>query len=58
MEGVRNNALAPDARPRGLDDLLREAPDEARREQLRLAFTGSAMDVIDRFFPELIHKED
>ena len=42
----------PGCTPRSLDELLREAPDEARREQLRLAFTGSAMDVIDRFFPD------
>ena len=44
----------PDSAPRSLEELLREAPDEAHREQLRLAFTGSAMDVIDRFFPDRI----
>ena len=42
----------PGCTPRSLDELLSGAPDEARREQLRLAFTGSAMDVIDRFFPD------
>jgi phytoene dehydrogenase-like protein len=38
--------------PHSYEDLLANAPDEARREQLRLAFTGSAMEVIDRFFPD------
>jgi phytoene dehydrogenase-like protein len=38
--------------PRSLQQLLEEAPDEERREQLRLTFTGSAMDLIDRFFPD------
>ena len=38
--------------PRSLEALLAEAPDEERREQLRLTFTGSAMDLIDRFFPD------
>jgi phytoene dehydrogenase-like protein len=42
----------PDNAPRSLEELLRDAPDEAHREQLRLAFSGSAMDVIDRFFPD------
>ena len=38
--------------PRTLGDLLAEAPSEAAREQLELAFTGSAMDLIERFFPD------
>ena len=42
----------PGCTPRSLDELLAAAPDAERREQLRLAFTGSAMDVIDRFFPD------
>ncbi len=47
---VMNRFTARQA-PRSLEDLLANAPDDARREQLRLAFTGSAMDVMDRFFP-------
>ena len=42
----------PDSPPRSLDELLRDAPDDARREQLRLVFTGSAMELIERFFPD------
>lgn len=42
----------PGCTPRDLEELLAAAPDAAHREQLRLAFTGSAMDVIDRFFPD------
>ena len=38
--------------PRDIDTLLAEAPDERRREQLELTFRGSAMDLIDRFFPD------
>jgi hypothetical protein len=37
--------------PRSLETLLANAPDAERREQVRLAFTGSAMDTIDRFSP-------
>ena len=48
---VMNRFTARQA-PHSLEDLLANAPDEARREQLRLAFTGSAMDVMDRFFPD------
>lgn len=40
--------------PQSLETLLANAPDEERREQVRLTFTGSAMDVIDRFFPNKV----
>ncbi|MCX2980825.1 NAD(P)/FAD-dependent oxidoreductase [Halieaceae bacterium IMCC14734] len=44
--------------PRNLEDLIAEAPTEAKREQLELAFKGSAMDIIDRFFPDQVkHRE-
>ncbi|MBS0580593.1 MAG: NAD(P)/FAD-dependent oxidoreductase [Proteobacteria bacterium] len=48
---VMNRFTARQA-PHSLEDILASAPDEARREQLKLAFTGSAMDVMDRFFPD------
>ena len=38
--------------PRRLDELIAEAPTAEKREQLELAFKGSAMDIIDRFFPD------
>ena len=40
--------------PHSIETLLENAPDAERREQVRLAFAGSAMDVIDRFFPDKI----
>lgn len=40
--------------PRNLEDLIAEAPSAEKREQLQLAFHGSAMDIIDRFFPDKI----
>lgn len=44
--------------PRSLEQLIADAPTAAKREQLQLAFKGSAMDLIDRFFPdEDKHKE-
>ena len=39
-------------RPRTLEQLLAEAPDAKSREQLELTFRGSAIDLIDRFFPD------
>jgi phytoene dehydrogenase-like protein len=39
-------------KPRDLDALLAEAPSVRAREQLELTFRGSAMDLIDRFFPD------
>jgi phytoene dehydrogenase-like protein len=44
--------FTPGRSPKSLDQLLAEAPDEASREQLQLTYTGSAMDLIDRFFPD------
>ena len=38
--------------PRSLDRLLAEAPSAKARAQLELTFRGSAMDLIDRFFPD------
>lgn len=44
--------------PRKLEDLIREAPSAEKREQLELAFNGSAMDIIDKFFPDPVkHRE-
>jgi phytoene dehydrogenase-like protein len=39
-------------KPRDLEELLAEAPNERAREQLELTFRGRAMDLIDRFFPD------
>jgi phytoene dehydrogenase-like protein len=38
--------------PRDLEVLLAEAPNDRAREQLELTFRGSAMELIDRFFPD------
>lgn len=38
--------------PKTIDELLADAPNQAAREQLELVFTGSAMDIINRFFPD------
>jgi len=38
--------------PRDIEKLLAEAPSARAREQLELTFRGSAMDLIDRFFPD------
>jgi len=44
--------------PRKLEDLIAEAETPAQREHLELAFKGSAMDIIDRFFPDPVkHRE-
>lgn len=44
--------------PRKLDDLIAEAQTPAQREHLTLAFKGSAMDILDKFFPDPVkHKE-
>jgi phytoene dehydrogenase-like protein len=44
--------------PRPLDELIAEAPTEEQRQQLELAFNGSAMDIINKFFPDKVkHKE-
>jgi phytoene dehydrogenase-like protein len=38
--------------PREIEELIAEAPNARAREQLELTFRGSAMDLIDRFFPD------
>ncbi|MCP4905709.1 MAG: NAD(P)/FAD-dependent oxidoreductase, partial [bacterium] len=38
--------------PRSIPALLEEAPNQAAREALELVFRGSAMDLIERFFPD------
>ena len=44
--------------PRKLEDLIAEAPTRREREHLELAFNGSAMDIIDKFFPDPVkHRE-
>ncbi|MFT5575865.1 MAG: phytoene dehydrogenase-like protein [Bermanella sp.] len=44
--------------PRALEKLIVEAPTAEKRAHLDLAFNGSAMDIIDKFFPDKIkHKE-
>jgi phytoene dehydrogenase-like protein len=44
--------FTPRSIPPTLDELLAAAPDERKRRQLTLAFTGSAMDLVDRFLPD------
>ncbi|MEW6270342.1 MAG: NAD(P)/FAD-dependent oxidoreductase [Thermodesulfobacteriota bacterium] len=44
--------FTPRSLPRTLGELLASAPDERRREQVRLAFEGSAMELVDRFLPD------
>ena len=39
-------------KPRDIEELLAAAPNARAREQLELTFHGSAMDLIDRFFPD------
>jgi phytoene dehydrogenase-like protein len=39
-------------KPRDIEELIAEAPNPRAREQLELTFRGSAMDLIDRFFPD------
>ncbi|MFK7978191.1 MAG: phytoene desaturase family protein [Halioglobus sp.] len=40
--------------PRKLEDLIAEAKTPQQREHLQLAFNGSAMEIIDKFFPDPI----
>jgi len=44
--------FTPRSVPPTLDELLARAPSEKRRKQIELAFTGSAMDLVDRFLPD------
>jgi len=41
-------------RASSIEELLEQAPDAKAREQLELTFHGSAMDLIDRFFPNKV----
>ena len=44
--------------PRKLEDLIAEAQTPEQREHLELAFKGSAMDILDKFFPDPVkHRE-
>lgn len=45
--------FTPRSIPPTLDRLLASAPDERKRRQIELAFTGSAMDLVDRFLPDV-----
>jgi phytoene dehydrogenase-like protein len=45
--------FTPRSVPPTLDELLAQAPDERKRRQIMLAFTGSAMDLVDRFLPDV-----
>jgi len=50
--------FTPRRAPRSLADILEGAPDAKHRRQLELAFNGSAMDVIEQFFPDPVkHRE-
>ena len=44
--------FTPRSVPPTLDELLASAPNERKRRQIELAFTGSAMDLVDRFLPD------
>src|SRR5690242_9203109 len=44
--------FTPRSIPPTLDELLAKAPTARRRRQIELAFTGSAMDLVDRFLPD------
>jgi phytoene dehydrogenase-like protein len=44
--------FTPRSVPPTLDELLARAPNERKRRQIELAFTGSAMDLVDRFLPD------
>jgi phytoene dehydrogenase-like protein len=48
---ARYEACTP---PRDIEELLAEAPNAKARDQLELTFRGSAMDLIDRFFPDKV----
>jgi phytoene dehydrogenase-like protein len=45
--------FTPRSVPPTLEELLARAPNERKRRQIELAFTGSAMDLIDRFLPDV-----
>lgn len=45
--------FTPRSLPPTLDELLANAPNETKRRQIQLAFTGSAMDLVNRFLPDV-----
>ncbi|HTF36621.1 MAG TPA: NAD(P)/FAD-dependent oxidoreductase [Myxococcota bacterium] len=45
--------FTPRSVPPTLEELLAKAPSERKRKQIELAFTGSAMDLVDRFLPDV-----
>jgi phytoene dehydrogenase-like protein len=45
--------FTPRSVPPTLDELLAQAPDERKRRQILLAFTSSAMDLVNRFLPDV-----
>lgn len=45
--------FTPRSLPPTLDELLANAPNERKRRQIELAFTGSAMDLVNRFLPDV-----
>jgi len=49
----RMDRFTPRSLPPTLDELLANAPSESKRRQIELAFTGSAMDLVDRFLPDV-----
>jgi phytoene dehydrogenase-like protein len=44
--------FTPRSLPPTLDELLARAPNQRKRQQIELAFTGSAMDLVERFLPD------
>ncbi|HTO71316.1 MAG TPA: NAD(P)/FAD-dependent oxidoreductase [Myxococcota bacterium] len=44
--------FTPRSVPPTLDELYARAPNARRRKQIELAFTGSAMDLVNRFLPD------
>ena len=45
--------FTPRSLPPTLDELLARAPSARKRRQIELAFTGSAMDLVNRFLPDV-----
>jgi phytoene dehydrogenase-like protein len=45
--------FTPRSVPPTLDELLARGPNERKRRQIELAFTGSAMDLVNRFLPDV-----
>lgn len=45
--------FTPRSLPPTLDQMLANAPNDRKRRQIELAFTGSAMDLVNRFLPDV-----